>query len=64
MKAEGINSDIYGENIAWTSRTQNNGFEIAYQWINSSGHRKNMLLKEYTYLGVGSCGGYYTQDFH
>ena len=43
------------ENIA-------NGGDCVQMWINSSGHRANML-SNHNYIGVGSYGGYATQQF-
>jgi uncharacterized protein YkwD len=49
-----------GENIA-------SGFydavKVTNGWINSAGHRKNMLYPTYVYLGVGRSGKVWTQDF-
>jgi uncharacterized protein YkwD len=49
-----------GENIAWGYRT---AVDVTNGWINSSGHRTNMLYSSYSYLGVGRYGDYWTQDF-
>ena len=32
-------------------------------WLNSDGHRENILDIEYTDIGVGYCNGYWTQQF-
>jgi len=62
----GINWSSCGENIAAGSRT---GFDAFGQWLNSLGHRKNMLEQSGD-LGVGSAysenssyGHYHTQNF-
>ena len=64
------NAGIYwwscAENIAGGQR---DGFYVTYGWINSSGHRSNILYEMVSYLGVGAVQGgyyriYYTQDFY
>ncbi len=61
MEAQGLNYLSAGENIA-------SGYEDAPSvhtgWINSLGHRKNILEPAYTRLGVGIDGLNYTQDFY
>ncbi|MDT2831249.1 CAP domain-containing protein [Vagococcus carniphilus] len=46
-----------GENIAYNMNVKNNGKEVARklfkQWMNSEGHRKNMLSDQYDYIGLG-----------
>ncbi|NLL19195.1 MAG: hypothetical protein GX262_09240, partial [Clostridia bacterium] len=32
-------------------------------WMNSLGHRQNILNKDFKTLGVGVAGKYYTQNF-
>jgi uncharacterized protein YkwD len=49
-----------GENILSGA---SNAPDAMFWWINSSGHRKNMINKNYTYLGVGKYKGTWTQDF-
>jgi uncharacterized protein YkwD len=50
----------YGENICKGYATP----EAAVQaWINSKGHRKNMLSSRYTYIGVGQVNSSWTQTF-
>ena len=39
-----------GENIAWGQRTPQ---EVMNGWMNSKGHRDNILKSSYTKLGVG-----------
>jgi uncharacterized protein YkwD len=61
----GIDFVTAAENIAAGGE---DAFRTHVQWMNSEGHRKNMLAKQ-TYLGVGvSFGGeykiYYTQNFY
>lgn len=49
-----------GENIA---ANYIDGIEAVIGWLNSEGHRKAMLNKEFTHLGVGVYEKYYTQNF-
>ena len=54
-----------GENIAWGQKTPE---EVMKGWMNSEGHRANILNKNYTSIGVGyyqNAGGvnYWTQIF-
>ncbi len=57
-------SDLGGENIA---RGQANAQSVMDSWMNSSGHRANILNCEYKTLGVGvhfgPGGPWWTQDF-
>ena len=49
-KAAGDDNNRIGENIAAGQRTPE---EVVQGWINSPGHRANMLNPNYEYLGVG-----------
>ncbi|WP_261133865.1 CAP domain-containing protein [Bacillus sp. Marseille-Q3570] len=49
-----------GENIA---ANYIDGIEAVVGWLNSEGHRKAMLNKDFTHLGVGVYQRYYTQNF-
>jgi uncharacterized protein YkwD len=51
-----------GENIAWGQRTP---AEVVKDWMNSSGHRRNILNCDFNAIGVGfdSRGYYWTQVF-
>ena len=51
-----------GENIAYGQRTP---AAVVDAWMNSSGHRANILSASYTQIGVGYCsdGRYWTQMF-
>lgn len=65
MKADGIVYNMAGENIA---AGQTDAMFAYHGWMNSAGHRAN-ILDDYTYLGVGVAFGgdyqvYYTQDFY
>ncbi|WP_405112765.1 CAP domain-containing protein [Micromonospora sp. NBC_01405] len=53
----------YGENVAWNQQTP---AAVMKAWMNSSGHRANILNCSFTEIGVGvatSNGPYWTQDF-
>ncbi|MFF3865373.1 CAP domain-containing protein [Micromonospora sp. NPDC001898] len=53
----------YGENVAWNQQTP---AAVMDAWMNSSGHRANILNCSFTEIGVGvatSNGPYWTQDF-
>jgi len=62
MKKFGITYSYAGENIAMG---QKNPEEVVNAWMNSAGHRANILNPNYNYIGVGyvSQGNYWTQDF-
>lgn len=58
----GISYRSAGENIAKGQRTPD---EVVTDWMNSSGHRANILNASFTKIGVGyvSDGNYWTQMF-
>ncbi|TLS37660.1 SafA/ExsA family spore coat assembly protein [Pseudalkalibacillus caeni] len=65
MKNFNINYRSAGENIAAGQRTPQ---EVVNAWMNSKGHRENILKSGYTHIGVGyvkggSYGHYWTQMF-
>ncbi len=62
MKNFGITYKSAGENIAMGQRSAE---EVVKAWMNSSGHRANILNKNYTHIGVGYVkdGNYWTQMF-
>ncbi|KIY21361.1 MULTISPECIES: CAP domain-containing protein [Mesobacillus] len=62
MKQFGINYRSAGENIAMGQPTPE---EVVKAWMNSSGHRANILNSSYTHIGVGHVanGNYWTQMF-
>ncbi len=49
-----------GENIA---HGQSSAQEIMTAWMNSPGHRGNILTESYTHMGAGMCDGYWVQLF-
>lgn len=62
MKNYGINYKSAGENIA---KGQRSAQQVVNDWMNSPGHRANILNKDFTHIGVGyvSDGHYWTQMF-
>lgn len=65
LRQSGVSFIGAGENIAYGQRTPE---EVMEGWMNSQGHRANILNKDYTTIGVGyhqnSAGtGYWTQLF-
>ncbi len=62
MKDFGISYRSAGENIAMGQRTPS---EVVSAWMNSPGHRANILNASYTRIGVGHVfdGNYWTQMF-
>ena len=62
VKAFGLSYRTAGENIAYGYRTP---AAVVDGWMNSSGHRANILNASYTQIGVGYCasGNYWTQMF-
>ena len=62
IRAFGLTYRTAGENIAYGQRTPQAAVSA---WMNSSGHRANILNASYTQIGVGfvSNGHYWTQMF-
>lgn len=65
MKNFGIHYRSAGENIAAGQPTPQ---EVVRAWMNSPGHRQNILSSSYTHIGVGYAKGgtrnyYWTQQF-
>lgn len=60
FKRAGIMYRAAGENLAY-------GYDDAPSahegWMNSTGHRANILEEDWTHLGVGVAGQYFTQNF-
>ena len=69
----GLTQWAYGENIAWGIRGEGTPESIVRAWMQSAGHRANILSREFRELGVGfsagtpdsgrESGGIYTVDF-
>lgn len=62
MKSYGIQYKAAGENIA---KGQKSAAEVVNAWMNSEGHKANILSKDFTHIGVGyvADGHYWTQMF-
>ncbi|MGE8077766.1 CAP domain-containing protein [Peribacillus loiseleuriae] len=62
MKQFGISYSSAGENIAQGQTTPQ---QVVQAWMNSEGHRANILNASYTHIGVGyvQAGNYWTQMF-
>lgn len=62
MRDFGISYKTAGENIAMGQRSPE---EVVQAWMNSEGHRKNILNGNFTHIGVGYVkdGNYWTQMF-
>ena len=60
MKKFGITYKAAGENIAKGQKTP---AEVMDAWMNSDGHRKNILSADFTHIGVGYVDGHWTQMF-
>ncbi|MBL8793457.1 MAG: hypothetical protein JNM56_06115 [Planctomycetia bacterium] len=63
LDANLLEYSAYGENVYWSS-TPRTAQAIVQGWMNSPGHRANILNPHYTHVGVGIAGnataGYYT----
>jgi len=53
-------STSYGENIA---RGQTTAQKVMTDWMNSPGHKKNILSSSFKEIGIGISGTYWVQDF-
>ncbi len=62
IKAAGISYRAAGENIA---QGQTTPAQVVQAWMDSPGHRQNILNANYTHIGVGyvANGNYWTQQF-
>ncbi|UOQ49288.1 CAP domain-containing protein [Gracilibacillus caseinilyticus] len=62
MEQFGISYQTAGENIA---KGQTTPEEVVKAWMNSEGHRANILNEDFTHIGVGYVedGNYWTQQF-
>jgi uncharacterized YkwD family protein/spore coat assembly protein SafA len=62
MKQFGISYRTAGENIAQGQRSPQ---EVMNAWMNSTGHRANILKSDFTHIGVGHCeqGNHWVQMF-
>ncbi|AZV43824.1 hypothetical protein BAOM_3215 [Peribacillus asahii] len=62
MKSFGINYKSAGENIAQGQTTPE---QVVQAWMDSQGHRENIMNSSFTHIGVGyvASGNYWTQMF-
>ena len=62
MKSFGISYTSAGENIAMGQKTPE---EVVQAWMDSPGHRANIMNSSFTHIGVGyvASGNYWTQQF-
>ncbi len=62
MKNAGVSYQSAGENIA---RGQRSPQQVVDAWMNSQGHRENILNENFTHIGVGytESGNYWSQMF-
>ncbi|WP_235848439.1 CAP domain-containing protein [Litchfieldia alkalitelluris] len=62
MRDSGVTYKTAGENIAQGQQTPE---AVVEAWMNSEGHRKNILSKDFTHIGVGyqKAGHHWTQMF-
>lgn len=60
MKQYGIQFSYAGENIAMGQQSPD---QVMQDWMNSQGHRENILKSEYTTIGVAYYNGYWVQEF-
>ncbi len=71
MKRDGVNYNSWGENIAYIQRDSTNASladQFMTNWMNSPGHRANILSGNFASIGVGvyKVGNTYyaTQEFY
>jgi uncharacterized protein YkwD len=60
MRVEGYNYSRAAENIAFGQTTPQ---QVVNDWMNSTGHRQNILNANLKDIGVGYYNGYWTQNF-
>lgn len=60
MKTYGISYSYAGENIAKGQKTP---ADVMNSWMNSAGHRANILSPNFTTIGVGFYNGHWVQEF-
>jgi uncharacterized protein YkwD len=58
--AHGYSYSFVGENVAWGYRSAGTVFDA---WMNSPGHRANILRPEFTEIGIGITGTFWTVKF-
>ncbi len=67
VEEAGIAVQVVGENLAWLSGIAEPATSAVEGWMESEGHRENILMEEYRETGVGAClydgTWYFTQIF-
>ncbi len=63
MKSFGISYKAAGENIAMGQKTPE---QVVQAWMDSPGHRANIMNSSFTHIGVGyvASGNYWTQHVY
>jgi uncharacterized protein YkwD len=52
------------ENVSWRGvPAKSTPANVMRGWMNSAGHRANILTRSFRRIGVGRSGGYWTQEF-
>ncbi|CAG8556127.1 203_t:CDS:2 [Funneliformis mosseae] len=59
---QGFDWWMAGENIAY-GFTEKESTKVMKAWMNSKGHRENILNKKFTHFGSGFKNNYWTQNF-
>ena len=59
----GVGSSTYGENIAWASYGMSPE-KLVLEWMNSEGHKANIINSNYTRMGLGYSTGVPGEDGH
>jgi len=57
IRAAGYVGDYLGENLAWGAGVNATPRQTVVYWMNSSGHRRNILDPEFRYGGIGVAVG-------
>ncbi|RYZ68763.1 MAG: CAP domain-containing protein, partial [Proteobacteria bacterium] len=60
IEQAGIAYGYAGENIAFG---YSNGYDVVTGWMNSKGHRENILKPEYSRIGAAQVGEHFVQIF-
>ena len=60
VKAQIYPYSMVAENIAAAQKTPQ---QVLSSWMNSPGHRNNILNPNFIEIGIGYCNGYWTQVF-
>ncbi|KAJ1973125.1 hypothetical protein H4R33_007008 [Dimargaris cristalligena] len=60
VREYGLQPQYWAENVALNHGGEEGAFET---WMNSPGHRANILNPQATHMGIGDVDGYWTQVF-